>query len=470
MKNSFKSPGSDGSKTMSNFKKFPTSVRYLIARFRHWTQPSVWAPLAVLCAGGLFIWEVSVHPERLSIDGEEEAADSNNPASLPGLSAEDSAIAAEIDSLPVLANQFNRSNSELNLFNSPAVKGKGLFEEIRTRGLEKPKPSSEQKPAAINTLVSLSNLQNPGVGTVNNNLQNSSLPSSNQTSDLSLSGSGATVSGIKTIEPEPAGAPETTLPEVSGSGNFSKQNDNSLPLSPLQAAMKKYVAANTLATVATVVKSANSPKLLDRPASPGSATNPANLLPTIATGQGRANPVNFPAPLSPLPPSTNTIISDSQQFLNPAATVPESLAGLNSKVSVIPTITPQAPTVALPKNPYQTNLSDSDLSPEVQPVELPVATPSPIPLIPNFGQSRSTSAIGANKIINSQFSPNSANSQFQQPQPSQINLPSQPNFGVVPQNTNQGGPQIQPEPFSTPRSLTPGRYIGGGEINTFANP
>jgi hypothetical protein len=446
---------------MSNFKKFPTSVRYLIARFRHWTQPSVWAPLAVLCAGGLFIWEVSVHPERLSIDGEEEAANSNNPDAIPGLSAEDSAIAAEIDSLPVLVNQFNRSNSELNLFNSSAVKGKGLFDEIRTRGLEKPKPSSEPKSAAINTFVSLSNLQNPAIGTVNNNPQNSSLPSSNPTSDLSLSGSGTTISGIRAIEPESAGAPE-----ASGSGNSGKQNDNPLPLSPLQAAMKKYIAANTSATV-PALKSANTPKLLDRPASLGSGTNPANLLPTVATAQGKANPGNVPATISPLPASTNTIISDSQQFLNPAATLPESFTGLNSKASVIPTITPQVPTVALPKNPYQTNLSDSGLIPEVQPVALPVATPSPIPLIPNFGQSPST---GVNKIINPQFSPNSANSQFQQPQPSQINLPSQPNFGAVPQNTNQGGQPIQPQPFSTPRSLTPGRYIGGGEINTFANP
>ncbi len=461
MKNSFKSPGSDGSKTMSNFKKFPTSVRYLIARFRHWTQPSVWAPLAVLCAGGVFIWEVSVHPEKLSIDGEEEAANSNNPDALPGLSAEDSAIAAEIDSLPVLVNQFNRSYSELNLLNSSAVKGKGLFNEIRSRGSEKPNRSSEPKSAAINTFVSLSNLQNPAIGTVNNNSQDSSLPSSNPTSDLSLS-------GIKTIDSEPAGAPEATLPEASGSGNSSKQNDNPLPLSPLQAAMKKYVAADISATAAAV-KSANTPKLLDRPASLGSGTNPANLLPTLATAQGKANPGNVPATISPLPASTNTIISDSQQFLNPAATLPESFAGLNSKGSVIPTITPQAPTVALPKNPYQTNLSESGLAPEVQPVALPVATPSPIPLIPNFGQSPSTSA-GANKIINPQFSPNSANSQFQQPQPSQINLPSQPNFGAVPQNTNQGGPPIQPQPFSTPRSLTPGRYIGGGEINTFGNP
>ncbi|MBD0308550.1 MAG: hypothetical protein ICV80_10620, partial [Microcoleus sp. T1-bin1] len=94
----------------------------------------------------------------------------------------------------------------------------------------------------------------------------------------------------------------------------------------------------------------------------------------------------------------------------------------------------------------------------------------PLPLLPNVGQSPFRSAIGPSKIINPQFSPNSANSEFQPSQPSQLKLPDQPNFGVVPQNTNQGVQPMQPQPFSTPRSLTPGRYIGGGEINTFANP
>ncbi|MEG4321109.1 MULTISPECIES: hypothetical protein [unclassified Microcoleus] len=454
---------------MSNFKRFPTSVRYLIARFRHWTQPAVWAPLAVLCAGGFFIWEVSVHPERLSIDGE-EAADSNNPDSIPGLSAEDSAIAAEIDSLPVLVNQFNSSNSEQNLLNSSAVKSKGLFDEIRSRGLAIPRQSSAPKQVASSRFLPLPNLAYPAVSTVNNNPQNSRLPSSNATSDLSLSGTAVPVYGIKTIvAPESAGTPAGSLPEASLSGNSGKQNDNPLPLSPLQAAMKKYVAANTSATAGDL-KSANSAKLLDRPASPAAGENPTNLVPTTATAQGRANPVNVPTTLSPLAAPTNTIISDSQQFLNPAATVPESFAGLNSRASVIPTINPQAPTVALPKNPYQTNLSGSGLAPSVQPAAPPVATPEPIPLIPNFGQSPGTSAIGGSKIISPQFSPNSANSQFEQPQPSRLNLPGEANFGVVPQNTNQNAQPIQPQPFSTPRSLTPGRYIGGGEINTFANP
>lgn len=454
---------------MSSFKRF-TSVRYLIARLRHWTQPAVWAPLAVLCAGGVFIWEVSVNPERLRIDGEEEAA-SNNSGSLPGLSAEDSAIAAEIDSLPVLVNQLNGSTSSgLNLLNSSVVKSQGLFEEISDRGAGIPQPSSAPKRVASSRFLPLPNLANPAVGSANNNPQNSSLPSSDATSALSLFGSGGLMSGIKTIEPESGDRSTATLSQALSGANSGQQNENSLPLSPLQAAMKQYVVTNTKATAAAAQKTADSATLLDRPARDPAAANSANLLPTTATAQAGANPVNVPAALPPLAAPTNTVLKESQELLNPTPTVTESFAGLNSTVPNLPEINAAAATVALPKNPYQTNLSGSGFAPEVQPAALPVATPTPLPLLRNVGQSPFPSGIGGSKIISPQFSPNSANSEFQPSQPSQLNLPAAPNFGVVPQNTNQGVQPMQPQPFATPRSLTPGRYIGGGEINTFANP
>ena len=449
---------------MSSFKGLPTSVRYLIARLRHWAQPAVWAPLAVLCAGGLFIWEVTVHPERLSIDGE-EVATSNNPASLPGLSAEDTAIAAEIDSSPALVNQFNRSNSEQNFLNSSVVKDKGLFDEIRARREEIPQPSSPLKQAASNRFLPLPNLANPAVSAANNNPQNSSLPSSNATAPLS---DGGLISGSKTIG-ESGSTATATSSQPSNGANSGKQNDNPLPLSPLQAAMKKYVAANTSAT-ATAEKTGSSAKLLDRPASTQSPANPANLLPTAATAQVGANPANVPAALPSRTAPTNTIINESQQFLNPAATAPEAFSGLNSRVPSLPEINARPATVALPKNPYQTNLSGSGLTPEAASGAIPVVAPAPIQLLPNVGQSPFANGIGGSRIISPQLSPNSANSQFQPAQRSQLNFPIQPNnFGAVPQNTNQGV-QPQPQPFSTPRSLTPGRYLGGGEINTFGNP
>jgi hypothetical protein len=456
---------------MSSFKRFPTSIRYLIARLRHWVQPTVWAPLAVLCAGGVFIWEVSVHPERLSIDDEEISASNHppDPTAIAELSPEDSAIAAEIDSLPVLVNQFNRSNSDFALLNSSVVKDKGLFDEIRDRDREIPQPSLAPKRVASNSFLPLTSLANPNVSTAKNNPPNSSWQNSNATAALSLPGDGSSVSGIQTISPESGDTAPANLSTMPDGGTLGQKNENPLLLSPLQAAMKKYIATNPSATVTSTQQSGNEAKLLDRLTGGQPMTNQANIIPT-STAQNSANPVNFSGGLAPIPAPTNTIINDSQQFLNPAATAPESVAGLNLKVPSMPAITIQPATPALPKNPYQTNLSGSGLTPESQPAALPIATPSPIPVVPtNIGQSSFPSAIGGSKIINPEFSPNSANSQFQSVQPSQPYLPNQPNFGVVPQNTNLGIQPIQPQTFSAPRQI-PGRYIGGGEINTFANP
>jgi hypothetical protein len=452
---------------MSSFNRFPTSVRYLIARLGHWIQPAVWTPLAVLCAGGFFIWEVSVNPEHFSIDGE-DVATSNNPTSIEGLSPEDTAIAAEIDSVPLLVNKFNRSNSELSLLNSSV--SKGLFDEIRDRGAEISRPSSIPRQAAINTFVSLPNLAASAASPVNNNPQNSSLPNSSAIAALSSSKDGGLISGNKTIGQE--GSTDTataTLSEVSGSANSGKPNEKSLPLSPLQAAMKKYIAANTTATATSTEKTAMAAKLPDRPNATVSPTNPANLLPTMTTAQAVGNSVNLPTPLAPIPAPTNTIINDSQQVSNPATTLPESFTRLNSRLTVIPEITIQPVTVALPKNPYQTNLSGSNLAPGTQPAVIPIATPSPIQLLPNIGKSPFPGAMVESKIVNPQLSPNSANSQFKSVQPSQPNSPTQSNFGVVPQNINQGVQPIQPQPFPAQRQI-PGRYLGGGEINTFSNP
>lgn len=462
---------------MSSFNRFPTSIRYLIARLRYWMQPAVWAPLAVLCAGGVFIWEVSVHPERLSIDDEDVAA-LNSPTSTAGLSAEDSAIAAEIDTVPVLVNQFNRSNSEFGGLNSSVVKGKGLFEEIRDRGSSIRSASSAPRQTTSRTILTEPSLANPDIGATNNNPQNSSpqnssSQSSNPTAALNPSSDSGLVSGSQTIAPESGGTATTTLSPDPVASNSDKQNENPQPLSPLQAAMKKYIAATASATATATQKSAER-QLLDRPTSTDPATNQANLLPTIATAQKDANqkdanPVNIPTALPPIPEPTNTTINDSQQILNQASTVPESFPALNSRVPNIPAITAGPVTSAVPKNPYQTNLSGD--APIAQPGPIQLATPTPIPVVPNIGQSSFPSAIGGSKIQESQFSPNSANSQFQQPvQPTQPNFVSQPSFGAVPQNTDRGVQPAQPQPFATPRSLTPGRYIGGGQINTFSNP
>lgn len=450
---------------MSSFKRLPASVRYLIARLGHWIQPAVWTPLAVLCAGGFFIWEVSVNPEHLSIDGE-DVATPNNPTSIAGLSAEDTAIASEIDSVPLLVNKFNRSNSELDLLNSS--RNKGLFDEISDRASAISRPSPIPRQQAINTFVSLPNSATSAASSVNNNPQNSSLPNSSPIAILNPSRDGGLISGDKTIGEEGQNE-KATLSEVSGSANSRQQNQNPLPLSPLQAAMKKYVAANTTATASSTEKTSIVAKLPDRPNGVVSPTNTGNLAPTITTAQAGTNPVNFPTALTPNPNPTNTIINDPQQVSNPATTLPESFNRLNSKLTVIPEITIPPVNVSVPKNPYQTNLSGSNFGPAPQSPLVQVATPSAIQLLPNVGKSSVPNPMVESKILNPQSSPNSADSQLRSGQPTQSNSPTQSNFSVAPQNTNQGALPIQPQPFSPQRQI-PGRYLGGGEINTFSNP
>ncbi|NJR25607.1 MAG: hypothetical protein HC786_27440 [Richelia sp. CSU_2_1] len=451
---------------MSRFNRFPPSVRYTIGRLRRWMQPGVWAPLAVMLVGGMFIWEVSVNPERLSVDDKETARRSNNPAS-GELSADDSAIAADIDSLPVLVDELNRSNSELSALNSPLVKGKGLFDEIRTRGLDIPKPPSVPKQAVRDAVVPELSLTNSVVTAIGSDPQNIN-PSNSSTTAASIPASGVgQVPGIGPIVPDLTTA-AATLPQTAIGLNSAQPSPNSIPLSPLQAAMQKYQAANpNQATDAP--NSASSGILPDRTPASGLGSNSANLLPAPATAQIGANPASFQAAPTPLPVPTTTIISDSQQFLNPGATASPSNSEWAPRQPEIPS-TPAVPaTVALPRNPYQTNLSGSGWTGEMQPVPLP-AIPSPAPQAPNAGQLRLPGGIRDSRVVNPEFSPNSANSQYQQGQPSQWNLPAQqPNFGSVPQNANGGGQPIQPQPFAVPRQI-PGRYIGGGEINTFADP
>jgi hypothetical protein len=420
-----------------------------------------------MLAGGMFIWEVTINPERLSMD-DKAAVRSNNPM-VGDLSADDSAIAAEIDSGPVLVDELNRSNAALGALNSPLVKGKGLFDEIRARGLDIPKLPAATNKAVPDISASDLGLTNPVVTATGNGLQNFNSQNSSTTGALIPAGGVGQVPGIGSNAPDLATA-AATLPQSSIVPGIDppKPNGNPIPLSSLQAAMQKYQAVNPNQTNGNE-NPATSGILPDRTAASGISANSPNLLPTLATPQIGANPANFQtAPAAVVPPTT-TIISDSQQFLNPGATAPASNSEWAPRLPEIPA-TPAVPaTVALPRSPYQTNLSGPGWTAEMQPAPLP-ATLSPVPQAPNGAQLRLPGGIRDSKIVSPEFSPNSANSEYQQGQPNRWNVPAQqPNFGSVPQNLKVGGQPIQPQPFAVPRQI-PGRYIGGGEINTFADP
>ncbi|MGB3511763.1 MAG: hypothetical protein WBA93_21505 [Microcoleaceae cyanobacterium] len=89
---------------MPPIKKLPNSIRYLKARFSHLTKPLVWGPIGVASLVLLFAWELSVHPEWLIIEDDDDLPlNSNN---ITELSPEEAAIAADIDNSSVLSEEL----------------------------------------------------------------------------------------------------------------------------------------------------------------------------------------------------------------------------------------------------------------------------------------------------------------------------------------------------------------------------
>ncbi len=84
----------------------PVAARYLLARLRPLTQPIFWAPSIALMLVILFTWQYWMRPEWVGYFGVESSS-----GDARGLSPEDRAIGADIDTLPMLFNDFGIANS-----------------------------------------------------------------------------------------------------------------------------------------------------------------------------------------------------------------------------------------------------------------------------------------------------------------------------------------------------------------------
>ena len=84
----------------------PVAARYLLARLRPLTRPIFWGPSIALMFVVLFTWQYWMRPEWVSYFGVKSSSGDTG-----GLSAEDQAIGADIDTLPVLFNDFAITNS-----------------------------------------------------------------------------------------------------------------------------------------------------------------------------------------------------------------------------------------------------------------------------------------------------------------------------------------------------------------------
>ncbi|MCT7983222.1 hypothetical protein NG796_07940 [Laspinema sp. A4] len=224
---------------MSHPNSTSPAIRKIRARLRHYTRPFVWGSVLILGLLTLLIWEFSQNPEQFylfSLEEDEEMELGNELEGEMGMSPEDSAIAADIDSSSVLINDLkqiqpppsltlptprnsNRRSSSRRSPSNPAQSpiNRGLG------GVEDPNQNGED----LYKLPELSILP----------------PSNNEANGTSEELPEVSVLGVPTPPENSNGTPPppgNRLGIYSGSvNNFETPDLSRLPVSPLQSAMDR---------------------------------------------------------------------------------------------------------------------------------------------------------------------------------------------------------------------------------------
>ncbi|MBE9205142.1 hypothetical protein IQ244_01040 [Nostoc sp. LEGE 06077] len=156
---------------MSNRHYPPAYLRYLKARLLNFSKPAFWGTAIFLSVLGLVIREYWSNPNAFTSKQNSEAT--TQKADNSSLSAEDKAIAADIDNLPVLYNDVDKSDSPAivssSTDNSKSKKGKDFLQDV----INKQKSAKEPKfnPSLGSSDGILSEGKNPFVAQTENLLQ-----------------------------------------------------------------------------------------------------------------------------------------------------------------------------------------------------------------------------------------------------------------------------------------------------------
>ena len=380
---------------MPPIKKLPNSIRYLKARFSHLTKPLVWGPIGVASLVLLFAWELSVHPEWLTIDEDDEPPFNSN--SLTELSSEEAAIAVDIDNSSVLNRELE--NNERLPVNPIVISTEDLLEEIEGRTEEKSNFEETSKPEEYFTNSELETEISPQSQT--NNLLNS-IPANipqNSASQEKLKNPNLLISPLP--------------PSVNLLDSRNQAEKKEKTVSPLKAAMDKYLDAQ----------------------------NKSKSFPTQKKGT------------TSLPYPTQNSIGNI-----PSSQVPNSQKPTPTQYGVNNINPPLPPINVTPPKPYYTdlsgsrnqtnnqpNLSGSNYSPQVQTTNQNI--PSLAPVVPNGLVNNQNRQNGVNNWGNyhnyygSQGLPQNQQHQY--------------NYGVTPNQVNQG---YQPSPSYDQFSRSNGFY------------
>ncbi|CAD5946891.1 hypothetical protein L2E69_12535 [Planktothrix agardhii 1806] len=392
--------------------RIPESIRAVGEELRFLLQPRIWGSVSVLAVVGIFFWQFSENPEWFSLDAESTLNPSNSGSQL---TPEQQAIAADIDNSKVLLEALGSNNSLISPLNFNSEVNKDLLKQTQNTD-KKLEPSPRSNPL-LDSLFPPSNSTNqPPVG--ENSPKTSNLPNpvsenspTTTNSNLGLKGLGSPVT-------------ETTNPETAKTS--------------LQQAMQNYLQTQeTENTDSAAPSNTNDTSKNSLITDTNSANNPPN---SLTNSNSALNP--SPGTAVGVTPFTGTPTLTGQ-VNQPSWSVPRD--NPNSAVGTVP---------LPPINPYQTNVTLPPVVPTV-----PTVTPG---TVPNSGYSNFNSLPLNNTVPSYSVTPNMG-----------INSTVQPNNYITPGNINpniQQGQIGQTQPnFSVPNRV-PGRYIGGGEINTFANP
>ena len=348
---------------MSDKKKLPKSIRYFRARFSHLTKPLVWGPIGVASLVLLFAWELSVHPELLTIEDDDNLVSNSNTIT-ETLSPEEISMMSDIGNSSVLMEELKTAQQlQINpLLNSQENLLYGLERETKNK-------SKKQK----NVTKPEEYLSNPqpkiniyGGGEIKN------LPSTNQLPNSKLSTS-PLLRRMNVLDPT------------------NQEEKTEKPANALQTAMDEYLRSK-------------SPS--QSPSNYQSQTNNINLYPTQIK----------PRDITPSP-----ILNRS------TSNIPKSQVRRNYKQPLpLINVTPPKPyytdlSGATNQTNNPTNLPGSNYFPQRQPTNLNLP---PLPVVPN---SFANNQNGVNRVNNWGVPNYYTNQGYPQNQQQQYNYVVNPN-------------------------------------------
>ena len=351
---------------MSSPKKSPNYIRYFLARFSHLTKPLVWGPIGVFCLVLLFAWELSVHPEWLTLEDDDNSISNGNTIA-ETLSPEEISIMSDIDNSSVLMEELKATqqlqtnpltNLQINLLDSSQRETKNIS--VRNK----------------NIIKSEENLANP-LPKINiyEREQTNNLPSTNQLPKTKLS-TNSLLRSMNLLDP------------------INQEEKKEKPVNALQNAMDEYLGSKSQS---------------QSPSNYQSQTNNINLYPTEIK----------PRDIKPSPilnrPTSNIPKSQERSNYNPPlppinVTSPKpyytDLSGATNQIN------------------NQSNLQGSNYFPQRQPVNPNL--PPLIPVVPNNFANNQNRANGVNNwgvsnYYNNQGYPQNQQQYYYGANPNQVN-------------------------------------------------